>query len=122
MIRPEDLIISDSHDLACSTAKSQRMLKALTINTLFQVDHLDLGSITLGEIVRLDSGQNAVVAVTGGHKDNILRVVAQPRLETLSEDLRRVEKGADDRDILGGELRIFDDRVWLVLLAVVVGN
>lgn len=60
--------------------------------------------------------------MTDGDKDDLLRVVAQPGLETLRKYLGRVEKGADDGDILGGELGVGDGRIRLVLLAVVVGD
>lgn len=120
MIRPEDLIIGDSHDLACSHLESQGVLKAMTIDALLEVEHLDLGSVIFGKVVGLESGQNAIVVVVVGHKDDLLRVIAQPGLETLREDLGRVEKGAHDSDILGGELGILDDGVRLVLLAIVV--
>lgn len=90
MFRPKDLIISDRHDVASNLNKSHRMLEALTMNTQSCMEHLDLGSIILGEVVRLDGDENVIVAVTDGHKDDFLRVVAQPRLQTLWEDLGRV--------------------------------
>lgn len=119
MIRPEDLIISDSHDLASDHFKSQGVLKALTIDALLKMEYLDLGSIILSKLIGLESGQNAIVVVVIGHKDDLLGVIAQPSLKTLREDLGRIEEGAHDRDILGSELGIVDNGIWLVLLAVV---
>lgn len=96
------------------------MLETLAIDTLVEMEYLDLGTLILSEIVGLESLQDIVIAVVDGHEDDLLGIVVQPRLETLGEDLGRLQECTHDRDILGGELGIVNDGVRLVS-GIVVG-
>lgn len=88
--RPEDLIVNNGHDIAGGHLKAQGVLKTLAIDALLEMVHLDHGSLIIGEIVRLKSSQNLLVAIKVGHKDDLLGVVVQPGPETRLEDPGRV--------------------------------
>lgn len=55
IIRPENLIISDSQDLATSLFEAHGMLEAVAHNTLVKVEDLDNRTVLRSQVIGLKS-------------------------------------------------------------------
>ena len=47
-VRPEDLVIGDSHDLATGRFEAHGLLKTVATDALFKMDYLDDGAVHSG--------------------------------------------------------------------------
>lgn len=55
---PQNLVISDSHDLAFGQFEAHDMLKALTAETLVKMGDFDDGALLGGQIISLEGGKD----------------------------------------------------------------
>lgn len=59
-IRPEDLVIGDSHDLAGGLFEAHGLLDAVAADALLKVEDLNDGTVLGGQVVGVESRENSL--------------------------------------------------------------
>lgn len=59
-IRPEDLVIGDSHDLASGLFEAHGLLDAVAADALLKVEDLNDGTVLSGQVVGVESRENSL--------------------------------------------------------------
>lgn len=53
-VRPQDLVIGDSHDLAGGLFEAHGLLEAVALDALIEMEDLDDGAVRVGQVVGLE--------------------------------------------------------------------